>query len=63
MKIRLTELGEAVARMAKDKDTRPYLLLPKPRMKTYTRRIIDRSGRVFSTDKVMIDESRVFRAA
>ena len=64
MMIRLTKLGEAVAKKAKGKsNTRSYLLLRKPRMKTYTRLVIDRNGRVLSTDKVLIDESRVFRAA
>ncbi len=64
MEIRLTKLGEAVAKKAKEKgNAAGSLQQPKPRMKEYARQIIDQNGRVIYAGWMLVDESRLFRAA
>ncbi len=62
MKIRLTELGKAVAMMGRgSKGAETKKVYRKPKMKLYTLTVVDRNGKILSKEKVMIDENRVFR--
>ena len=63
MKIRLTVNGRALVEMMRSGSGLIHTEAHRPRMREYTLIRLDRKGQAISKEKVLVDESRYFRAA
>ena len=58
-----TEYGKALVEMKNFGSTSIHAKVHRPRMKEYILIRLDRNGQAISKEKVLIDESRYFKAA